>query len=175
MTISRDTPDVHDVSGNKVDLRDYVERIFDEREKAAEFSRATLERALVEARTTTERAMQEARDNVAKALVEAKVAADERSNTMQKRIDTLESGGAPFASRLDDSITRLKGDVDTLKEGAVRQGALDALRQQQAEAIEQQTAEIKQQRKQIRNIFIAAGLALGSSLVLVLVQLLTRH
>jgi hypothetical protein len=144
----------HGDDGRFVNLRDYVERIFDEREKATEFARATLERALNEARVTTDRA-----------LAEAKLAADERGLVLQRRIESLESGGAPFASRLDESMTTLKHDVSTLKENMVRTTALEELRKANGVAIEQQ-------RRQLRLVFIAAAISFAFSLILTGTQLL---
>ncbi|MDP9299709.1 MAG: hypothetical protein M3P43_02255, partial [Actinomycetota bacterium] len=86
-----------------------VDRIFEEREKSTEFARSQLERAL-----------NEYRDAVNKALVEAKAAADAVNRGINERLDNLESGGAPFASRLDQSLTELKEDVETLKTDTVR-------------------------------------------------------
>ena len=158
---------VHDGNGQFVSLRSYIEAILSEKEKQTEFSRAQLERALVEARVTTERAMQEARLTVEQRLVEAKAAADEVAKGIVKRLDNLESGGAPFASRLDDGLKQLKADVDLLKEGAIKQGTIDELRKQQA-------IEIASQRKQIRLVFIAAAVSFGFSLILIGVQLLGK-
>jgi DNA repair exonuclease SbcCD ATPase subunit len=155
----------HGEDGRFVSLRSYVERIFDEKDRAAEFARATLERALIEAKVTTERAMQEAKVTTDTRLAEAKAAADAVTTTVQKRIELLESGGAPFASRLDEGLTQLKADVDTLKENMVRTTVLDALR-------EQTIQEAKTQKSQIRNIAIAAGLSFAISLVLIGLQLL---
>jgi hypothetical protein len=155
----------HDENGRFVSLRDYVEKIFDEKDKSAEFARATLERALIEARTTTDRAMQEAKATTDKALAEAKTAADAVTATQAKRIELLESGGAPFASRLDESLTSLKADVDVLKVNMVRTTVLDALR-------EQTVTEAKAQKRQIRYIAIAASVSFAFSLVLLAINLL---
>ena len=157
----------HDDNGRFVSLRDYVEKIFDEKDKSAEFARATLERALIEARSTTDRAMQEAKATTDKALAEAKTAADQVSVQIQKRIELLESGGAPFASRLDESLTSLKADVDVLKTNMVRTTVLDALR-------EQTVAEAKAQKRQIRYIAIAAAVSFGFSLILIGVQVVGK-
>ena len=117
-------------NGRFVSVKEYVERIFDEREAAADYKSLTLERALVEAKVTTERAMLEAANTVQTRLLEAKAAADERDGAMISRLDHLESGGAPFASRLDNSLNSLKTDVDVLKENMVKTTVLDALREQ---------------------------------------------
>jgi hypothetical protein len=158
---------VHDESGQFVSLRSYIEAILLEKEKQTEFSRIQLERALVEARATTERAMLEARATVEQRLLEAKVAADGVSAGLVDRLKLLESGGAPFASRLDESLTNLKEDVDVLKENMVRTTVLDALR-------EQTVSEAKAQKRQIRYIAIAAGVSFVLSLILAGIQLLTR-
>ena len=155
----------HDENGRFVSLRDYIERIFDEKDRSAEFARATLERALNEAKITTERAMQEAKATTDKALAEAKTAADQVSIQIQKRIELLESGGAPFASRLDESLTSLKQDVDVLKVNMVRTTVLDALR-------EQTVAEAKAQKRQIRYIAIAAAISFAFSIILLAINLL---
>jgi mRNA degradation ribonuclease J1/J2 len=157
---------VHGENGQFVSLRSYIEAILSEKEKQTEFSRVQLERALVEARTTTERAMTQAAVEVEKRLVEAKVAADERAAVVQQRIDLLESGGAPFASRLDESLSKLKGDVDILNTNMVRTTVLDALR-------EQTVAEAKAQKRQIRYIALAAAFSLVVSLILVGIRVLT--
>jgi hypothetical protein len=158
---------LHDENGRFVSLRDYIERIFDEKDRSAEFARATLERALNEAKITTERAMQEAKATTDKALAEAKAAADAVTATQAKRIELLESGGAPFASRLDESLTQLKGDVDVLKNNMVRTTVLDALR-------EQTINEAKAQKRQIRYIAIAAAVSFGFSLVLLAINLVGK-
>lgn len=148
---------------------DYVERIFDEKDRAAEFQRQTLERALIEARTTAERAMQEAksttdtareadRKSVEQRLVEAKVAADNVTKAIGERLKSLESGGAPFASRLDSSLTTLKGDVDVLKENMVKTTVLDALREKDAE-------ETKAQKRRVLIVGITAGASLALTII----------
>jgi hypothetical protein len=136
-----------------VSLEKYVERIFDEKDDKAEFARATLERALIEARDTTDRAMVEAKTSVEARLSEAKAAADGVNATIMKRLDNLESGGAPFASRLDLSLTEMKVDVDNLKENMVRTTVLDALR-------EQAQKDAQSQKRQIRNLAIGFGITL---------------
>jgi hypothetical protein len=171
---------VHGEDGRFVSLRDYVESIFAEREKqmervfaeresSAEFKRLALKEALDEARRSTERALAEAKDTVQAALQEAKTAADKAlaeakgaavsaAEVNRHRIELLESGGAPFASRLDESLTLLKQDVDVLKENMVRTTVLDALREQTIE-------EAKAQKRQIKYVFITAAIALALSLV----------
>lgn len=162
----------HPETGQFISVKEYVERIFEEKEKSSERDRVTLERALIEARTTTERAMQEAKATVEKAqgeaatsiqtrLLEAKEAADEREEQVQKRLSNLESGGAPFASRLDSNLNAMQDDVDVLKVNMVKTTVLDALRVQTEERAEAQ-------RKQIKYIFIAAAISLGISLIQVL-------
>jgi hypothetical protein len=157
----------HDENGRFVSLRDYIERIFDEKEKQTEFSRVQLERALVEARATTERAMTEAAATVEKRLIEAKTAADQVTVQVQKRVELLESGGAPFASRLDESLTSLKSDVDVLKENMVRTTVLDALRKKTEE-------DAKLQKRQIKYIAIGAGFSFVVSVVLLAINLVGK-
>jgi hypothetical protein len=165
-------------TGQFVNIRTYVERIvedqlklimrvFDEKDKSAEFQRSTLANALVEAKVTTERAMQEAKATTDKQQGEAKAAADQVTLTMGKRIELLESGGAPFASRLDESLTSLKADVEVLKVNMVRTTVLDALR-------EQTTNDIKQQKRQVRYIAIGAGFSLFVSVILIVIQIVTK-
>ena len=167
---------LHGDNGHFVNIRDYVERIFEEKEKSSERDRVTLELALIEARSTTERAMQEAKVTVERALgeaagsvqtrlLEAKAAADDRETQVVKRLENLESGGAPFASRLDQSITRLLSDVDGLKTNMVKTTVVEALREKGEE-------DIQAQRKQIKYIFIAAALSLALSLLPLLARAL---
>jgi chemotaxis regulatin CheY-phosphate phosphatase CheZ len=126
-----------------------------------------------------------ARETLESRVAEAANNVDERNKVIADRLDRLESGGAPFASRLDESLKTLKSDVETLKSDgitsetfkslvsdvdslkteAVRQTALDTLRQQNSEKIESQ-------RKQIKYVLIAAGLSFAISLVLLGVQVL---
>lgn len=166
------TPDrngnLHDDLGRFVSVRDYVERIFAEKDKLSESQRETLERALVEARETTEKAMIEAKNTVEGRLVEAKTAADAVNTVMLKRVEQLESGGAPFASRLDASLTTLKEDVDILKDNMVRTTVLDALSEQAAQ-------EARAQKRQIRNLFWSVGVTASVSIVGVFVQVLRFH
>lgn len=157
----------HDENGRFVSIRDYIERIFDEKDKLAASERATLQSALIEARTTTDRAMVEAKVTVENRLVEAKSAADEVTLGMVKRLDNLESGGAPFASRLDQSLTQLKDDVDTLKENMVRTTVLDALRQQTVE-------DAQAQKRQIRNLFWTVGGTVFVMMLNVLILIITH-
>jgi hypothetical protein len=165
---------LHGPDGRFVDMETYinrvvsdefirVDRIFEEKDKKAESDRQTLEKAVAEAKTTTERARQEDKLATDKALAEAKGAADAVSVTITKRIELLESGGAPFASRLDESLSQLKQDVDVLKENMVRTTVLDALR-------EQTVTEAKAQKRQIRYIAIAAAISFAFSLILIAIQ-----
>lgn len=154
----------HDDKGHFINLRDYVDRIFEEKDRLAESQRDTLERALVEARETTEKAMVEAKTNVESRLVEAKNAADAVQLIVVKRLDNLESGGAPFASRLDDSLNSLKKDVGVLKENMVRTTVLDALR-------EQTVQEAKQQKRAIRNLYYSVAVTLFLGLFNVIVAI----
>ena len=140
-------------SGQFVSIKEFVLRIFEEKEAAADYKSMTLERALVEAKVTTERAMLEAANTVQTRLLEAKAAADERDAAMMARLDQLESGGAPFANRLDNSLSVLKDDVDGLKENMVKTTVLDALR-------EQTDLETRATKKQIKYIFVAAAVSL---------------
>jgi long-subunit acyl-CoA synthetase (AMP-forming) len=94
MTDSMHQP--RDSNGQYVSLREFIERILDEKDKSAEFKRVSLELALHEAKA-----------NIEKELGKAKDAADKVSNELGKRISQLESGGAPFASRLDSSLEEL--------------------------------------------------------------------
>lgn len=158
---------VHGDDGRFVSLRDYIEAILAEKEKSTEFSRLQLERALVEARVTTESARVADKVAVEQRLAEAKVAADGVSATIADRLKLLESGGAPFASRLDQSLTELKRDVDVLKENMVRTTVLDALR-------EQTVTEAKAQKRQIRYIAIAAASSFVFSLILLVIDVLTN-
>jgi hypothetical protein len=129
-----------------------TERIFAERESSAEFKRIALKEAVDEGKVTTQTALLEARATTEQKLVDAKTAADEREKVIQNRLDKLESGGAPFANRLDEGVTKLREDVDTLNTDAVRTKVLDALRVQQAE-------EAKQQKRQVRLALLTAGIA----------------
>jgi len=140
----------HDDKGLFISVRDYVERIFSEKDRLAESQRETLERALVEARETTEKAMNKAAETVEGRLIEAKVAADAVQTGNVKRLDSLESGGAPFASRLDASQKALVEDVGVLKENMVRTTVLDALREQTLE-------DARQQKRSIKNLYITVG------------------
>jgi hypothetical protein len=122
-----------------VSLRDHVDRIFQEKEKLTVRERETVEQALLEAKTSVE-----AR------LVEAKTAADTVQAGNVKRLDALESGGAPFASRLDESLTKVKDDVEVLNANLVKTTVLDALR-------EQTVNDSLAQKRQIRNLFWTVG------------------
>lgn len=164
-----------DENGSFVSLRDYItsimserekqtERIFAERETSAEFKRLALKEALDEARVTTERALAEAKKSVAEQVDQAKNAADARALVLQTRIEKLESGGAPFASRLDDGIKKLEKDVAQLTTGAVRSEVVEALRKQQID-------EAKAQKKQTRAALFAAGLSLIVSIIIAFARL----
>lgn len=157
---------IHRDYGDDVPLREYVERIFDEREKANNFRAKETEKALLEARTSADRAIREAKE-----------AADRVSAVLTKRIEQLESGGAPFASRLDESLQAMKVDVDILKSGSVQKEGeehvrlkhdvavlnTDAVRSQVLDALrEAQEAETKRTRKQVA---IAVGLLALATLV----------
>ena len=157
----------HDDKGLFISIRDYVDRIFSEKDKLAESQRETLERALVEARETTEKAMVEAKTTVEARLVEAKSAADAVQVGNVKRLDNLESGGAPFASRLDESLTSLKNDVKVLNENMVRTTVLDALR-------EQTVQETKAQKRQIKQLYFTVGVTLFLGMVNIIVVLINH-
>jgi len=150
-------------SGGRVTERDYFERILQERRRSHDAEHAAHD----EQHKAQDEALGFARRTLEAAVTDAKGSVEERHDETTRRLDTLESGGAPFASRLDDSLVRLKADVDELKVQAVRTTALDTLRQQSAEKIEQQ-------RKQIKYILIAAGLSLFVSLIVFGVQILGR-
>lgn len=149
---------------SEVTLREYIEtilgerekqteRVFAERETSAEFKRLALKDALDNAKITTDAAMEEAKRNVKTELDKAKIAADERGLVLQTRIEKLESGGAPFASRLDDGMTKLAEDVRLLNLSAVKQEVVQALRYKQDE-------DAKMQRRQARAAFATATVAL---------------
>jgi hypothetical protein len=140
-----------------------VERIFNERESSAEFKRVSLKEAVDKAAETTETRLAEAKSTTDQQLVDAKTAADEREKVIQDRLSKLEAGGAPFASRLDESLKKMREDVDVLNTDAVRTKVLDALRDQQRE-------EAKQQKRAVR---LAIGTA-AVSIMLVLIQVLAR-
>jgi len=134
----------HDDNGQFVSIKDYIERILAEQEKTD---------ALV--RTLTDRAFEDMKDALGEMVAGVKV-----------RLDRLESGGAPFASRLDQGLTALKNDVDTLKTVAVRTEALNAVRDAGIE-------EAREQRRQIKLIVIGVGFSLLLSLVSAALQLIT--
>lgn len=158
----------HDENGQYVSLRDFIMAVLSEKEKSTEFSRLQLERALIEARVTTQTAMAEARTTVEQRLVEAKTAADAVTTVITKRLDNLESGGAPFASRLDESLSELKSDVDILKDNMVRTTVLDALR-------EQTTADLKVQKRTIRNLAWSIAATFAVLAINLIYQYVTRH
>lgn len=179
---------VHGENGQFVSLRGHIESIMDEREKmtervfadsekAAEFKRVALEKALDRAKLDTDKAMVEAKAQVEqklsdaksaadKGLSDAKNAADEVNQTMKSRLDKLESGGAPFASRLDEGLTKLRSDVETLNTQSVKATVLDALR-------EQAVQDTKAQKRQIKYIAIAAAGSFLTSLLLFVARYLS--
>lgn len=165
-----------DELGHFVSLQLYIERILDEREKqterifserevSAEFKRIALKDALDEAKVTTFKALLEAKDSVALQLVDAKVAADERSSVMQQRIERLESGGAPFASRLDEGMRKLQSDVDVLNVSSVKAAVVESLRERQAQ-------DALTQKRQIQYVGLAAIVSLFSTLLIAGLQYL---
>jgi hypothetical protein len=180
----------HGDDGRFISIRDYVERIFDEKDKLATSQRTTLESALIEARSTTDRAMVEAKTTVENRLIEAKAAADAVTTVIVKRLENLEAGGAPFASRLDDSLNTLKNDVINLKQNlgpafeaehmqikkdvavlndqAVRTTVLDALRSKDLE-------DARSQKRQIRNLYYSTGAAILIALVNIMYAVVTNH
>lgn len=138
---------------------------FTQQELAAEFKRAALKDALDEAKLTADRAGAAAKTNVEERLSEAKTAADERFLVLQTRTEKLESGGAPFASRLDDGIRKLNEDVATLNNNAVRAEVVEALRTRQEE-------DANTQKRQIKYIAIASAISLFSTLLVMAIALL---
>ena len=112
--------------------------------------------------------MVEAKVTVEARLVEAKTAADAVNAVMLKRLEILESGGAPFASRLDESLSSLKHDVGVLKDNMVRTTVLDALR-------EQTVTEAKQQKRQIRNLYWSVGGTILVALMGMLVEIVLYY
>jgi hypothetical protein len=149
-------------SDHDVSERDFFERILGERRRAhdeqhnAHDSKHIAEQQLLEfARRTLEARVDAAAANV-----------EERDTVVASRLDKLESGGAPFASRLDESLKTLKQDVEDLKTRSVEQAALDGLRLQNTEAI-------AAQKRQIKYILVAAGLSLALALILVGIRLAT--
>jgi hypothetical protein len=142
-------------SGGRVTERDYFERILQERRRAhdAEHGSHAEKHARRDASPTVRSGGPSSRRSPTP---------EQRERTNKeiiRRLDTLESGGAPFASRLDDSLERLKQDVETLKIQSVEQTALDGLRQANTDAI-------AAQKRQIKYILITAGVALMLSLIL---------
>jgi sugar-specific transcriptional regulator TrmB len=128
--------------GQWVSLKDHVDALLGERDKRYDERLETTEKALEAALVTAD-----------KALAQAKSATDRATEILTKRVELLESGGAPFASRLDESLSDLKKDVDELNEGAVRTEVLEALRRQQQE-------EAQQQKKTTKTALATAGAAL---------------
>lgn len=192
---------VHDDNGQFVSLQAYIERIIDEREKqvervfaeretSAEFKRVALKEALDAAKETTDKALLEAKLAVEQKLADTQASSNTRSEALLKRLDLLESGGAPFASRLDESLQSLKADMETLlgisvrkndsaylqlradvevlNKDAVRTKVLDALRVQTLE-------EQKSQKRQVRMAIYAAGFSFLASIILGVVQLFTNR
>lgn len=163
-----------DEQGHFVSLRDYValaireleksvDKTFASNETTAEFKRASLATALAEAKATTDAALRAAAESVENKLIEAKTAADERGIVLQTRIEKLESGGAPFADRLNETTRKLQLEVEKLTTGAVKAEVVEALRDRQVE-------DAKAQKKQTR----AALLAGGAALVLALIEAALR-
>lgn len=142
-----------------VDLEKQIERVFAERKEADESKRVALESKVTEAKNTTAEAMKEAAESVKSKLDEAKDSADERALVLQSRIEKLESGGAPFASRLDDGMRKLQDDVEELNVGAVRAEVVNALK-------ERQEKDAEEQKRQIKLIAIGTAFALMSSIIL---------
>lgn len=92
-----------------------------------------------------------------------KMQVDKAASQTLTRLEQLESGGAPFASRLDDSLLRLKDDVAKLKDNMVRSEVLDDLRDRAAE-------DAKAQKRQLMYIAVAAGLSFMASLILAITR-----
>lgn len=139
-----------------------TDRILNEKEKKTLADQATLSTALDKAALTATLALDKAAASTEKALAEAKAAADERGLVIQGRIEKLEAGGAPFASRLDDSLTRLKTDVETLKSESVASGALDELQRATK-------AEREESRRRLRLVIIAGVFGLVTNVVITVV------
>jgi len=148
--------------GGRVSERDYFERILQERRRAHDAEHGSH----AEKHVAETQAMDFARATLETAVADAKANVNERNKEIIRRLDTLESGGAPFASRLDDSLERLKQDVEDLKIKSVEQTALDGLRQANTDAI-------AAQRRQIKYILLTAGIALALSLILFGIRLAT--
>ena len=179
---------LHDENGRFVSLRDYIEDILKEDreqhsanherehavaketaqrlERGVEASALRIEDAVktaLKAVSETARIHSEAHDkehgaherihNVEKTQV------DKAATQLLTRLEKLELGGAPFASRLDDSMLSLKADVAELKENMVRTGVLDDLT---SRAIE----DAKTQKRQLMYIAIGAGLSFMFSIIL---------
>lgn len=87
----------------------------------------------------------------------------ERRGALESRIQVLESGGAPFASRLDESLCTLKEDVEHLKEDAIRGETLASLR---ADAERDRVM----QGRSIRIALIAAGASFAFSIILLIIE-----
>ena len=164
---------VHDTAGRFVNLKDYTERIFAEREKqmerifaeresSAEFKRLALKDALDKAEVQVATALTKQEATMATKLDDAKEAADEVIKGIRAEIVVLQSGGAPFANRLDTGLTNLRTEVDILNKDAVRTKVLDAL-------AERATRDAKAQKRQILYIAIAAAISFAFSLILLLI------
>lgn len=132
---------------------DFILRVIADRETLVDSQFATLDKAIVEAKSSVEGR-----------LVDAKTAADGVNTGIMKRVEVLESGGAPFASRLDESLADLKTDVGVLKENMVRTTVLDALR-------EQNVADSKIQKRQIKLLGITVAVSIAIAVCTILVQI----
>jgi len=150
-------------SGGRVTERDYFERILQERRRAHDAEHAAHD----EQHNLANEALGFARRTLEQAVADARLNVQDRHAEVVRRLDTLESGGAPFASRLDDSLKTLKADVQSLKDRSIEQTAFDTLRQANTEAIERQ-------RKQLRLVIVGASLSFVLSLVLVGIQVAAR-
>lgn len=131
-----------------------MERIFAERETSTEFKRVALESKVNDAKLTTATALQEQKLVTEQKISDAKNAADDVVKGVNTRLDKLESGGAPFANRLDEGLTKLRKDVDLLNVDSVRTKVLDALREQTA-------VDTKLQKRQVRAALVTGAIALG--------------
>jgi hypothetical protein len=186
----------HADDGRFVSMRDLeaqarlVDRVFEERKESAEFAREQLEKALIEARNTTERAMQEAKSTTDRALVDAKNAADSVNKTIFDRLEKLESGGAPFANRLDEGVSKLRRDVDVLESTTVRSDGeehrrlkhdvetlnTDAVRTKVLDALRAQTQEeVKANKKRVQLAIIGASVSFAFSLILAIANYISSH
>lgn len=141
-----------DTNNNGITVKEYITTILEERERVNQRYWASLEKYLA----TTKEEFSKDLDHAVEA------AAQERKHIIDS-IKVLESGGAPFASRLDSDITRMKEDVDKLKVESVRNEVIEALRKKNEE-------EVKVQK---RRTFVAIGSA-GLALFVIVIEGILR-